>query len=215
MTDRLSLYNGALLECGERKLVSLSENREPRRLLDDVYDNGLIDFVLNTGQWKFAKRTVKMAPSTSIEPDFGYHKAYPVPEDFIRTTSMCSDEYMNVPLLQYTMERGYWFADVEPIYVSYISNDPLVGGANVSLWPPDFCRYVEAYLASRVVRKLTQDKDDWTRLFKLAKQRLTEASSTDAMEGPTVFPPIGSWVSSRFGRNTGRRDRGNRGSLIG
>lgn len=215
MTDRLSLYNGALLECGERDLVALSENREPRRLLDRVWDNGAIDFVLGQGQWKFAKRTVKLTASTDVEPDFGYCKAYEIPSDFIRTTALCSDEYMNNPLTQYTQEQGYWFSDVEPIYVSYVSNDPAYGG-DFSLWPPEFCRYVEAYLGSMIVRKLTQDKTDWERLFKVTERRLKEMRSSDALEGPTVFPPSGSWTNARRGSGTGQNDRGSRsGTLTG
>ena len=34
--DQLSLYNNALTVLGERKIASLTENREPRRVLDDV-----------------------------------------------------------------------------------------------------------------------------------------------------------------------------------
>ena len=40
MITRLQLYNSALLLLGERNLASLSENREPRRLLDHVWDTG-------------------------------------------------------------------------------------------------------------------------------------------------------------------------------
>jgi hypothetical protein len=213
MPTRLGLYNGALMECGERELLTLSENREPRRLLDRAWDNGLIDYVLGQGQWKFAKLTVELAASTSIEPDFGYRNAYEYPSDHIRTCGVSADEYMNTPLTQYTSERNVWFTEAEPLYVSYVSNDSSYGG-DLSLWPGDFCLYVEAYLAHRIVRKLTQDKEDWGRLFKLTKVRLKDAKSSDAMEGPTVFPPTGAWVSARAGRGS-PRDRGNRGSLIG
>lgn len=217
MTDRLALYNGALLELGERKLASLSENREPRRLLDDVWAGGLVAFCLRAGQWRFATRTVQLAPETSIEPDFGYRKAYERPEDWLRTVGVYSDEYGNNPLLQYRQEQNFWFADIEPLYVSYISSDPAYGG-NLAEWPPEFTEYVQAYLASRIVQKLTQDKAERARVEKLVKDRRLVAASQEAMEGPTSFTPSGSWVSARTGgRNGGggRRDRGGRGGLLG
>lgn len=211
-TTRLSLYNGALLEVGERPLASLSENREPRRLLDQAWDNGAVDYCLNAGQWKFAKRTVQIAPETSITPDFGYRNAYEIPSDHIRTCAVCSDEYMQVPLLQYQVEGGYWFADVSPIYVTYVSNGASYGG-DLARWPQDFVQFAEAYLAYKIVRKLTQDKNEWDTLYKLQKRRLTEAATGDAMESPTTFPPPGSWVMSRVGGMSG--DGGSRGSLVG
>jgi hypothetical protein len=209
---KLSLYNGALLECGERAIASLTEDREPRRLLDRAWDAGVVNFCLGQGQWRFATRTVQLAASTTIEPTFGYRKAYEIPDDHIRTTSLCSEEYMNTPLLRYTTEQNYFFTDVEPIFLGYVSNGAGYGG-DFSLWPEDFIEYVHAYLASKIIKKLNQSGTDFEMLFKLTKQRLADARSSSAMEGPTTFPPTGSFVSARRGR--GIRDRGNRGSLLG
>ena len=58
MTDRLSLYNDALLLCGERALTSLSEDREPRRLLDQIWNSGGVNVCLAEGQWFFAMRAL-------------------------------------------------------------------------------------------------------------------------------------------------------------
>jgi len=209
---KLSLFNGALLECGERAIASLAEDREPRRLLDRAWDAGVVNFCLGQGQWRFATRTVQLAASTTIEPTFGYRKAYEIPDDHVRTTSLCSDEYMNTPLLRYTTEQNYFFTDVEPIFLGYVSNGAGYGG-DFSLWPEDFIEYVHAYLASKIIKKLNQSGTDFETLFKLTKQRLTDARSSSAMEGPTTFPPVGSFVSARVGGS--RRDRGNRGSFLG
>lgn len=212
MTTKLAVFNSALRLCGERKLASLSENREPRRLLDDEWSDGLIDYCLGAGQWKFARRTVEIASSVSITPAFGYRNAFEIPSDHVRTIALCSDEYLKVPLLDYSIEQSYWFADVDPIYVAYVSNGT-GHGADLSLWPAEFTQYVEAHLASKIVEKLTQDAAKWDRVYKLAKQLRTEAASSDAMESPTTFPPPSNWALARLGRS--RRDRGSRGSLIG
>lgn len=212
MTSKLSLYNGALRELGERQIASLSENREPRRVLDSVWDEGAIDACLGAGIWRFAKRTVQMVAETAIEPSFGYRKAYQVPSDLIRTAGISADEYLTTPLLEYRFEAGYWYCDVEPIYVSYVSNGASYGG-DYSLWPQEFVQYVHAYMASQACIRLEQNETLRDKLEKLCKRRLAEASSGDTMEDPTRFPPVGSWVSARMGRSRG--DVGNRGSLIG
>jgi hypothetical protein len=212
MTTKLSLFNGALRECGERAIASLSEDRKPRRDLDSVWDAGAVNFCLGQGQWRFATRTVQLAASTTIEPTFGYRKAYPIPDDHIRTTALCSDEYMHSPLLSYTTEQRYFFTDVEPIFLGYVSNDAAYGG-DYSLWPEDFVEYVHAYLASKIIKGLNQSATDFGTLLKVADKRLRDARSSSAMEGPTTFPPTGSFVSARRGR--GRSDRGSRGSLLG
>jgi hypothetical protein len=209
---RLTLYNGALLECGERELTSLTEAREPRRLLDRVWDTGFVDYCLGQGQWTFAKRSRQLAPSTSITPSYGHQYAYEIPTDHIRTIGVWTDEYCTSPLLSYKVEASHWFTDLEPIYVSYVSNDALYGG-DLGSWPADFVRAAETYLAARIVKRLTQSTDEELTLHKKAKALFLDAASGDAMEGPTVFPPRGTWVRARLSGE--QVDRGRRNSLIG
>ena len=44
--DKLSVYNNALILIGERTLTALTENREPRRLLDSSFDFDAINYCL-------------------------------------------------------------------------------------------------------------------------------------------------------------------------
>lgn len=215
MTDRLAIYNGALRECGERKLASLTENREPRRMLDDAWTagKGMVAFALGAKQWRFGRRSVELEPDAGIEASFGRANAYPLPDDHVRTCKLCSDERMEVPLLDYEVEAGYWFTDAETLYVSYISTDTDYGG-NLTLWPPAFVLWVETHLASLIAPRLIGE-DKANRLIKLAAMRLKEAASVDAMEDPTKFPPPGSFVLSRRGHRSPYRDRGPRSRLIG
>src|SRR5258708_823139 len=122
MTDKLSLYNGALTEfLGERKLANLTENREPRRVLDEIWDGGALRYCLEQGLWNFAMRTIQLTYSPSVEPDFGFRYAFDKPTDWVRTAALCVDEFFRCPLLQYNDEAGFWFADIDTIYVRYIS----------------------------------------------------------------------------------------------
>lgn len=210
--SRLNLYNSALNHCGERKISSLSESVESRRVLDSAWDEGAVDYCLEAGLWKFAMRTVQIDYSPSVEPDFGYSRAFDKPTDFIRTAAVCSDEFFKVPLLEYVDEAGFWFTDLDTIYVRYISNDSAYGG-DYSLWTQTFARYVAAHLASQAITKLSQDEAKWKKVEFIKDQALKDALSRDAQADPTKFPPQGSWVNAR-GRGR-RRDGGNRGSLIG
>jgi hypothetical protein len=214
--SKLTLYNGALLECKERELASLSEDIAARRLLDRAWaaSGGAIDFCLGQGEWRFATRTIELASTTSVTPDFGYRLAFEKPSDHVRTVKVCSDEYQQVPLLAYSQEQSYFFADIDPIYLSYVSNDASYG-ADYSLWSPEFVRYVELYLAFKIAGKLTMSEEDKRSLFQQMNRALLEAKASNAKEGPTVFPPQGAWVSARLGRGATRRDRGSRSSLVG
>ena len=214
MTDKLSIYNGSLTVLGERKLADLTENREPRRKLDAIWDNDMIDRVLQHGQWNFANRAVELTASTTTTPSFGYQFAFDKPTDYIRLLGIASDEYFTNPLTQYSDEAAWWFTDIELLYVKYVSNDIQFGG-DFSLWPENFTEYVEHYMAYKVAPRLTGLKFDAVELEKKMKRTLLEAKATDAMESPAKFPPRGGWAQSRQGFRSGVTDRGNRSQLIG
>lgn len=214
MTDKLSLYNGALNVLGERKLASLTENREPRYKLDDIWDNDLVDRVLQMGQWYFAQRTVQLDANPSITPSFGFQYGFDVPVDWKRTMGVCYDEYFQIPVTRYSREGAWWFCDAEILYIKYVSNDIQYGG-DFSLWPPNYTEMVEHYLAMKVAPRLTGiDIADSTLLQKY-KLWLAEAKATDAMEEPAKFAPQGSWERSRRGFRSSQNDRGSRQQLIG
>lgn len=202
MATKLGLYNGCLQTyLGERKLASLSENREPRRVLDDIYDDGLIDYCLGQGLWNHAKRTAKISYSPSIEPEFGYRYAFDKPADWIRTAAFCSDEYFNSPITQYSDEAQYWFCDLDDIYVQYISNDAAFGG-DLSLWPETFTQFVECYMAFKACGRITGSNTTRDELRKECRKLLIDARSKDAMNEGAKFLPSGTWLNSRRGNRT-------------
>ena len=220
-TSRLQLYNDALLLCGERSISSLTVNEESRRLLDQVWNNGGVDGCLEQGQWQFAMRTQQIYSNPSEDPPFGYRLAFDKPSDWISTSAVCTDEFFTQPLLQYADELELWYADIDPIYVKFVSDDVNYGG-DPSLWPQSFADYVDCYFASRIVAKLTGGSPERMRFIfgppgKLdggeLGRRLKVAKSRAAMTQSTQFPPEGSWNRAR--RGTGGGERGNRGSLIG
>lgn len=196
MTTRLSLYNDALLACGERALNSLTENREPRYLLDQIWNNNGVKNCLEEGQWYFAMRTIQLDYDPDIEPPFGYAHAFDKPTDWIRTVSLASDEFFRAPLLRYNDEAGYWYSDLNTIYVRYVSNDDAYG-MNLALWPETFKEFVAAHFAMKVVLKITNDEDRFAKVVKIREMLMRTAKSKAAMADATQFPVPGSWSQSR------------------
>ena len=210
---QLTLYNNALGILGERSLASLTENREPRRVLDELWDSGnAVTHILEEGQWKFSLRTSKMIADPTITPSFGYRVAFQVPTDCVRFVQVCSDEYLNSPLTAYSVEAGVFYSDLSAVYVQYVSKD-VTYGFNSSLWPETFKDYLSAWLASRAALRITQSDDRKKFAIALLKQIKSDALAKDAMQGPTQFTPQGSWTRARGGRSN--RDRGNRSSFYG
>lgn len=212
MATQLGLYNAALREIGDIKLASTSENIEARRVLDAVYSDVLAE-CLEEGQWNFAMRTVKLVADTDITTNFGYAHVFDKPSDWVRTSGLSADEYNQLPLTRYTDEVGFWAADVDPIYVRYVSSDASFGG-NLGNWPASYRRFVELSLADRIVERLTQNASKKEQIKADLKDARRLALNRDAMNeaGPRYRPP-GSWTTARSG-GWNRRDRtGN--SLIG
>jgi hypothetical protein len=213
VADKLSIYNGALKLVGERFLASLTEEREPRRLLDHVWDSGGVKACLEMGQWSFAMCSMQLDYDADIEPGFGYHRAFTKPADWVLTSAVCEDEFFRAPLLRYWDEANYWYSDIDTIYVRYVSNHADYG-MNLGRWPESFREMVEEYFCSRVVKKITGSLEEEDASKARLREKLVTAKSRSAMGDPPRFAPPGAWSQARM-RYGGNRDRGNRGSLIG
>jgi hypothetical protein len=215
MASQLSLYNDALLLCGERTLSSLTEAQEGRRLLDTVWNNGGVDTCLGEGFWDFAIRTQLIDYDTSEDPAFGYEYAFTMPSDLINVVAICTDEYFRNPISGYTRENNYWYADATELYVKYVSNESTQYGGQIGAWPARFKDFVAAYFAKQIVYAISKDSDRIQLVNDAYKERKHEAKSDAMLAQPPAFRPQGAWQRSRSSRYV-NRDRGNRnGPLIG
>jgi hypothetical protein len=206
MSTRLQLYNNALLLLGERPLASLSEDRAPRRQLDQVWNSDGVRKCLEEGQWRFATRSVQIDYDPDIDPPFGTSRAFSKPTDWVATVALCVDEYFQTPLLQYRDEGGYWYSDYDTMYLRYVSNDDAFG-MNIGDWPGWFEEFVAAHFASRIALQFGDNKLE--NMMKIRQKLKTVALNKDAMLEPTKFPPMGSWNKARR-REFGRGERGRR-----
>jgi hypothetical protein len=215
----LKLYNGALLICSERSLASLSENREPRALLDLVWNDGGVRFCLEQAQWHFAMRASRLDYNPSIEPEWGFSRVFDKPTDWVLTSGVFSDEFMRAPLIQYADEVMYWFCDQDEIFVKYVS-DAATYGMDFAKWPASFVDYVKAYFASRIIRKLPGGAEKVEDICHpktgVLARALAIAKNKAAMTQPTTFPTRGTWAQARHaGATRYRSDGGSTTRLIG
>jgi hypothetical protein len=203
VASKLATYNSALLILGERKIASLAEAREPRRALDDAWDDA-VAYCLEQGYWNFAMRSIQSDSSASVTPTFGYTYAFSKPSDFVKLYAFGSTGTFDPPLLDVVDEAGYWYANVDPLYVKFVSNDTAYG-LDLSQWSESFTDYLANRLAIKTCKRITGafPSDDLRREETKARAM---ALSKDAMDEPPKFPPRGTWVTSRLGgrdRNLG------------
>ena len=213
--DKLGLYNIALMAVGERTLDALSDEGEPRRLLDEVYTrgNGAVKYFLEQGHWNHAMRAVKIDKSTSVEPSFGFTNAFAKPSDFVRLNMISADENFDLPLEEFEFEGDFIFANVDPLYFRYVSDDGSWGG-DFSRWPDTFILWGGTWMATQIAPKLLNDTD-LGKLEDRARKLLVDARSKDASQEPPRYRPLSSWASSRHNRFGTRNDRGIRSRLTG
>ena len=146
-STKLSLVNGALRLLKQRKLTEseLSSNsREPARAANDVFDADFVRGCLEAGNWRFATRSRQIIADPGIDPQFddgGYLYAYEKDSDWLRTVGIFSDANMLINYNDYNEEAGYIFANIDTLYVRYISDDASFGG-DMSRWPRSFQEYV-------------------------------------------------------------------------
>lgn len=205
MASKLGLYNAALLHLGQGPLGALTDEGSARRKLDAAYDD-IAKWCLEQGFWNHAIRTVELYNDDDSATLFGYSFVYSKPTDWVRTCALSADEYLRLPLLNYKDADGYWYADIEPIYLEYISNDASYG-MNLGSWPQTYTTFVEYALAHKVCKAVTGSSEGSENLYKLMIRAKRDAANKDGMNEPvTKFPPTGRLIGSR-GTSFGREGR--------
>lgn len=211
MTNKLEIYNLALLALGERKISSLSENRMPRRVLDTFY-LPTVRYCLSAGGWKFATKTVEIEASESTSGAFGFNNAFAKPTDWLRTVRFSDNEDFASPLLEFVEEAGYWFSNCDPLYVRYVSNDGSFG-MDLSQWTPAFLEYVAARLALKSCPKIRSAGATKEDLEKDEKKARSKALDLDAVGEAPQSQFQGTLSASRGGRSSTRNSRWDRRSF--
>lgn len=197
MADRLAIYRGALRLLGNAAgLSSLTETNPTRFRLDEAWEPA-VDYMLAKGLWNFAMRSVELSNDEDVEPLFGRLYAFSKPTDWIRTAALSQDGTFREGYEEYEDETGYWYADIDPIYVRYVSDDDEYGW-NVGAWRQPFAKALEAYLAYECGLPISSDKGNRNDLNSLFHSLLKEAKTLDAVDERVQRSPVGRLVRSRL-----------------
>jgi len=200
MADKLEIYRGALRLIGDARLSSLTEINKNRTALDEVWATA-VNYMLEQGMWNFAIRASSILADTDLESDFGHKYVFIKPTDWVRTVNISTDGNFNSGYEDFLDERNYWYANVNTLYVRYVSND-VAYGWNVGAWRQSFAKALEAYMAFESGLPISNDKSNRNDMFNLFKGRLKDAKAKDAVDEKVSFRPQGRLVSARLRSGT-------------
>jgi hypothetical protein len=151
-TTQLNVYNEVLTLFGERILATLTDQREPRRVIDAVYSL-ITGRCLSMGNWKFAIRTATL--SSVGAGQFGYTYQMAIPSDLLHLFAISANAAFNPPMFyEFGDFAGFYNVNTNPVYVAYLSNDPTAGGMNLANWTPLFENFVVASIANYIKNRI-------------------------------------------------------------
>lgn len=214
---RLAIYNDALVSILGEDRVFADEDSKAKRVMDMIWngDSGhaAVANALERHGWNFAMRTQELYPEASFTTQFGEEFVFAIPDDYARLESLATEPGFAVPLTAraYRVEAGFVYADMDLLYIRYVSVDPTYG-LNSALWPAGFKKYLAGYLAFEAAEALTNDSSKQDRAAFRMEQSIAGAKAIDGMAEGAKFPPTGSWARTRLGSRRG--DGGYRTSLI-
>lgn len=200
MADKLAIYKGALRLLGPHELAALTDDRPERYQLDDAWDNA-VAYMLQDGLWNFAIRTTTISASGS--PVAGWAYAFPKPADLVRIVGISDEPTFRGGFEEYQDEGGKWYANVDTLYVRYVSNDASYG-MSIASWPQSFAKALEAYLAFECGLPISKDRGNRNDLYSLFRSRLSRAKTLDAFDESVKTAPAGRLVRSRFTSRTSK-----------
>lgn len=197
MADKLEIYKGTLQLLGNAAgLSSLTEVSAARSRLDDIWLPS-VNYMLSKGLWNFAMRSVELSADTDVSPAFGHTYAFSKPTDWVRTASISQYGDFRDGFENYDDENGYWFADIDTLYIKYVSNDANYG-LNISSWRQPFAQALEAYLAFKSGLPISADRGNRNDMHSLHKALLKEAKALDAVDEKVRYRPAGRLVRARL-----------------
>jgi len=151
---KLGIYNGALLLLGQRALASDVEAREPRFDLDNLYDNGGVDYCLEIVKPRYGSKLVFLtgfAPTAITQ--FTWQTDLP-DADFLALVDLFADGKLEQPIEKFYREADFILSDFENLYCRYIQDFATSGLTNMT---PSFGRVVMAYFARELSVKYDPD----------------------------------------------------------
>jgi hypothetical protein len=200
MATKLGIYKGALRLLGPHELASTSDDRPERYQLDDAYDDA-VAYMLEQGLWNFAMRSATVTESGTPIPGWDY--AFSKPSDIVRLAGISFEPSFMQGFEDYQDQNGKWYANVDTLYVRYVSNNASYG-LDLDKWPPTFAKALSAYLAFESGLPISGDRGNRNDIFSLHKSLLARAKTLDAFDESVKRDPAGRLVRTRLASRSGK-----------
>ncbi len=205
MASKQQVYRNTLLILKEPAVgVTITDDTRAVNTMGVVYDSAQ-RFILESGKWNFAARSLSIEAETSVEPAFGYTFAFEKPDDYANLIKLAPHETFYPPFRenQYVDEGNYWFANCDPLYASIVSTGASYGG-DLGLWPEVVANALEYEIAFRVAPHLTSMGEQALEQMERPKARaLQKAKAWDSSKQPPERPPVGRLAAARFSNGRG------------
>jgi hypothetical protein len=182
---KTSISNDALTELGRAMIVSLDEDSEPARIINQTFD-GLLDREVGRHAWSFARSRSELAP-LSAAPAFGWNYQFQLPADCLRVLDEINEE-------PYRREGNRLLSDSNVLQIRYIRRV-----TDLNELTPSFVTAFVFRLASKLAVPLVGSRELRDQMFKEYRLAVMEAESVDAMQNPADEQDDGSWLEARGG----------------
>lgn len=131
----LDICNDALILAGQKTITALSDDNERARTVNQLY-TGLIDYLLESHDWSFAKRQATLTAS-STTPNQEYSYMYPLPNDFLR---LAHDNDIAVDTDERWEKIGeYIYTDDDSLKITYIHTPTYEYDSSVTYAVGEYC----------------------------------------------------------------------------
>ena len=195
MAGETDVINVGLRLVGASPIPSLTDGTPSANAADDIYTE-VRDDLLRSHNWNFATKRIKLAQSAT-DPVFEFDRAYPLPADWIRTTSVHDNDagYGAVFFREEIVnDQRSILASREELWLRYVFRltDP-------NKMASDFRRALELSLARDLAIALPASNTLRRDFSEEARLKLATARSSDAMGSFPELRPRGSWANRRGG----------------
>ena len=190
MTSYVQIANLAAELIGtDARLTSPDDDRVLARNVKAVWDLQRRS-TLREGSWNFATKRDAL-PALNEVVAFPYSNAFRMPADNLRLL-----EVLNETARQgYEIEGGKILTNtVGPLYIKYIADITEPGQ-----WDDAFADAFAKRIAATIGKRIAGSTYDIDRGWRLYKEAIGTAKSTDARENPPMAQEESSWIEARFG----------------
>lgn len=194
--SQTGMVNLALREIGEFRIADINEDSPPAEVARDMYDH-VRRKCLQAHDWRFASKQVELA-EISTPPIVRFDKAWQLPSDFVRLSSVSDNTRMEPELREFSILGRTILTSTEFVFIEYVFDHILH-----TEWPDYFAGYMAAVLASEMAPAV-KSASERERLEKLAMMRLPQARSIDSQQQPTIIVSEGNWIRAMRGPITWR-----------